>query len=619
MASKNHQAAATRPCATISRTSRRAGPCQAPQVEQVDPFLFLMSHGPQVYPPRNRGLPIQDRTRIRGFETVTFILTGEHPHSDSAGREWVIKEGENPMDDCGQQASCMRRFTPRSASARAVRSRYCSSAGESAPRRGFENIVRRVTSACRETQESPEIATARRQGEGTISSPGSSGTAATARCRPLFDVFMSTVKLERGRPACRSPALQGPQRVPLCRARARSKIAGEEGPHYHFTPSQRRRRRRGGGGRDPEAVLLFGHAEPMGAPVVSYGPFVMNTRDEIVQAIGWRAASSTRFRPATRPNVIRNVVFDLGGVLITWRPQEVIDSFYTDPLLRAAIIATRSSTRTGSRWTAARSTSKRSARASPSACRDRRARWSVAVRSRAHVPQTDAGNPFDLARGLRGCAACPLYVLSNISEPMFRHMKLQPVRAVRGRRHLRRGQDGEARARDFRASRDALRARARRDRVHRRSCAQHRRRAVGLRAILFEDAEQCAREKTSRWSLAERLRAARPTAHWNGSCNLGLRAHWRRARGRTMAGHLETYRQKRDFAYSRTARHATRRARAAPIRRAEHDARRLHYDLRLDTDGILKSWAVPKEPGMRAEGAAARGTDRGPPIGVRRL
>jgi putative hydrolase of the HAD superfamily len=36
-------------------------------------------------------------------------------------------------------------------------------------------------------------------------------------------------------------------------------------------------------------------------------------------------------------NPVRNVIFDFGGVLITWRPNEIIDQFYRDEALRERV------------------------------------------------------------------------------------------------------------------------------------------------------------------------------------------------------------------------------------------------------------------------------------------
>ncbi|WP_175717786.1 DNA ligase D [Burkholderia anthina] len=80
-----------------------------------------------------------------------------------------------------------------------------------------------------------------------------------------------------------------------------------------------------------------------------------------------------------------------------------------------------------------------------------------------------------------------------------------------------------------------------------------------------------------------------------------------------MAGKLDPYRRKRHFDATPEPEgtHGKHRAKAAPKPKArpaaraghplrfviqEHHARRLHYDFRLELDGTLKSWAVPKGP-----------------------
>ena len=63
---------------------------------------------------------------------------------------------------------------------------------------------------------------------------------------------------------------------------------------------------------------------------------------------------------------------------------------------------------------------------------------------------------------------------------------------------------------------------------------------------------------------------------------------------------LDLYHQKRDFGVTSEPRGKIERGKKSKLRYViqRHDATRLHYDFRLELDGVYKSWAVTKVPSL---------------------
>jgi bifunctional non-homologous end joining protein LigD len=68
------------------------------------------------------------------------------------------------------------------------------------------------------------------------------------------------------------------------------------------------------------------------------------------------------------------------------------------------------------------------------------------------------------------------------------------------------------------------------------------------------------------------------------------------------ADRLDTYRAKRDFTQTSepagNANKSSRKSKGHAYLIQKHEARNLHFDFRLEMDGVLKSWAIPRGPSM---------------------
>ncbi|HET7766307.1 MAG TPA: pirin family protein [Burkholderiales bacterium] len=252
---------------------RRPFPTQG--LDLVDPFLLLDEMGPVDYRPGEAvGAPDHPH---RGFETITYMLEGQFEHEDSAGHKGVLRAGDVQWMTAG--AGIVHSEMP----SRQIRD-------QGGRVHGFQiwvNLPAKLKMTRPRYQEVsggeiPQAASA--DGRARVRVVAGEALGARAVIDTYIPIVYQDWTLDAG--ADVTVALPREQQA-LAYVFQGSALVGDEGGEikdgqlalFAVGDAVRLRGREGGG----RLLLLAG--VPIKEPVARHGPFVMNTQDEIVQAV----------------------------------------------------------------------------------------------------------------------------------------------------------------------------------------------------------------------------------------------------------------------------------------------------------------------------------------------
>ncbi|MBM3773615.1 MAG: pirin family protein [Acidobacteria bacterium] len=248
---------------------------------QVDPFLMLDYAGPRLFDATDRPRGVGEHPH-RGFETVTIVYQGALEHRDSAGHSGTIGPGDVQWMTAGSgvvhEEMHEREFSRRGGIFQAVQ------LWVNLPR------ARKMSAPGYQTLLDAEIPVASLGNAGQVrviagELDGVRGPAHTFTPLNVWDVRLRAGgRAELDLPAGHNAAV--------------ALLHGEVNLHNAAAPLEDGQPLRGeallavlsaGAGRvvldaKADSTLLMLTGQPIGEPVASYGPFVMNTREEILKA-----------------------------------------------------------------------------------------------------------------------------------------------------------------------------------------------------------------------------------------------------------------------------------------------------------------------------------------------
>jgi redox-sensitive bicupin YhaK (pirin superfamily) len=260
-------------------TIRRPFP-GAMALSEADPFLLLDHLGPQVNAPEEaKGAPWHPH---RGFETVSYILDGEIAHHDTNGGGGVIGEGDTQWMTAG--GGILHDELPTEKMYRGGGAAHAVQLWVNLPPK-LKMTNPRYQSI---TKEALKLVTSEDGGvliriiAGDIagfSGPGATHTPITYAHATLAPGAQVEIPWSPSFTAM-AYVLGGHGTVGAERRPVESGQLVVFGPGDHLVVTAADQRAQA----EPLDILLLGGL-PIGAPIAHYGPFVMNTRAEILQAL----------------------------------------------------------------------------------------------------------------------------------------------------------------------------------------------------------------------------------------------------------------------------------------------------------------------------------------------
>jgi quercetin 2,3-dioxygenase len=243
------------------------------EVEYIDPFLFLNHHGPQVYKPGNRGLPFGPHPH-RGFETLTFILDGDIMHQDTGGGQDVIEAGGVQWMTAGSGLI----------HAEVSSEKFKKEGGPLEILQLWFNLPARYKMAKPNyiglQKDAIPVVT---ENDGKVKVNVISGDWGDTKgpIESLSDIHMASIELQAG--SSFTTSIAADRNIFFYVVRGAVTVNGEKAEKLHLVEFANE-----GEELKVEALedsyILLGHAKPFNEPVVSHGPFVMNTEEEIHEA-----------------------------------------------------------------------------------------------------------------------------------------------------------------------------------------------------------------------------------------------------------------------------------------------------------------------------------------------